>query len=616
MLPKFLQNLLNKKKFLFAFLILIQFSSLGFVDELDKLLRAEKNRFFEKINFITFTPNVREDIARSQYIKIDEDFLISTLLRVSPQNEKFLFSNSTCSLYNYLISPFAQDAIGEIKNIPIHYLKEEETKLTLLPVRDFFELVVIKSCPQIHAYKDLLNDASFLKEVKNITNLIPDKKENCEDDFSKLLENPQTLNTCFIYQELASKTPTTNKIPSLLLKKLRKNITEQDSFFLQNLCLSDKKTSQFCKEIFDQSYWKKIFQGKASPSDAIPFCPQERKKLKKCLQELGDDSNLCHYPKGFEGSLLPLQSCEHLSLANNYSRLQREYPECPLNIENMGVVASSRLISHINETKHPINNSACLSFPLSQFADFNLTLGNPLAWDFQLCYLDKIENQDKCAPAIMGHLDNSPYSQDLVITQILRKLSIISNKQECLLIDKKEYNPLLLKYKTGCYIFSQDDECSLSKCSLSIIYNEKEIKDIFIKHNQLFDYFSYDGQNRNFSQINLITEQLKKHSREIRNLSTLRTFFKKNSKGILNGIGCAEILYPSFFSMKSLYQCSPLPFIIDGTTSPENEPLLIIRSAIDSLQTPRLTPWARVFSAVKLFQMKHPQKQWSLNGIY
>jgi hypothetical protein len=62
-------------------------------------------------------------------------------------------------------------------------------------------------------------------------------------------------------------------------------------------------------------------------------------------------------------------------------------------------------------------------------------------------------------------------------------------------------------------------------------------------------------------------------------------------------------------------QCSPLPFIIDGMIKNDDKAVFVTRTAIDSLQAPRLISWSNIFSAVKSYQLLHPMRLWTMYGM-
>jgi hypothetical protein len=92
-------------------------------------------------------------------------------------------------------------------------------------------------------------------------------------------------------------------------------------------------------------------------------------------------------------------------------------------------------------------------------------------------------------------------------------------------------------------------------------------------------------------------------------------YLDKIPGSIIHGVGCAEDLLPEFFPRNSINGCHPLPFIVDGHIEKDNTSLLVFRSAIDDVHTPRLILWQNIFNAVSAYQLLHPLNTWTLYGI-
>ena len=129
----------------------------------------------------------------------------------------------------------------------------------------------------------------------------------------------------------------------------------------QPFFLIQKKPQEFCKDIFEADYWQKVSQGKSSPHITSIYCGGDSKNLKKCLRELNQKPKLCHYPKYLTTGLVPNMNCQNLSLAFNHSSLNTQDPECPLQIENLGLVAASRLLTHAKQGTYEMSPKYCVS---------------------------------------------------------------------------------------------------------------------------------------------------------------------------------------------------------------------------------------------------------------
>jgi len=183
------------------------------------------------------------------------------------------------------------------------------------------------------------------------------------------------------------------------------------------------------------------------------------------------------------------------------------------------------------------------------------------------------------------------------------------------MVDSEDYNSILLEFKSGCYIVFDRSKCFVSQCKTKIIYNDRIINHIKLKNRVAIDYFPSSISNERFSQHYLLTRDYRQNGRSLNSLIGINGFFKKSKKGIIHGVGCAEDLLPSFFKAQAFNQCSPLPFIIDGMIRENDKTIFVTRTALDSLQAPRLINWSLVFSAVKSYQRIHPLRLWTLYGL-
>lgn len=183
------------------------------------------------------------------------------------------------------------------------------------------------------------------------------------------------------------------------------------------------------------------------------------------------------------------------------------------------------------------------------------------------------------------------------------------------MVDSEDYNPLLLEFKSDCHIIYERDQCYLSKCQHKIIYNDRPINFIRIKGGLEMEYFPLSIQGERYSQHYILTRNHKMQGRSLSNMSSITKFLKTKNTGIIHGVGCAENLLPSFFKMRGMNQCTPLPFIIGGMIHDKGNSAFIIHLAADSLQAPRLISWSNVFSAVRTYQRQHPLKLWTLYGL-
>jgi hypothetical protein len=216
---------------------------------------------------------------------------------------------------------------------------------------------------------------------------------------------------------------------------------------------------------------------------------------------------------------------------------------------------------------------------------------------------------------IPGAHANEPRSEDAVVAKILYQNKGASRKTTCRIVDSKTYNPVFSEFKLGCFIISDAANCNNLICNKKVIWDEKLQTDIKFSGKPVFDYFSTNYLSERFSLVSLVSEIKGIQSRSIKNLTDLSFFLDKTPGGIIHGVGCVEDLLPEFYARNGLNACHPLPFIIDGYVKKDNSSLMVFRSAIDDIHTPRLITWQNIFNAVSAYQLLHPLNTWTLNGL-
>ncbi|MCY4524574.1 MAG: hypothetical protein OXB84_07540, partial [Halobacteriovoraceae bacterium] len=112
---------------------------------------------------------------------------------------------------------------------------------------------------------------------------------------------------------------------------------------------------------------------------------------------------------------------------------------------------------------------------------------------------------------------------------------------------------------------------------------------------------------------NLLAKSHKLRNRSIKNLTELRFFLKRGH--VAHGIGCMEDIYPLRFKKRTLNDCKPLPFIIDGMVTQKKNSFLVVRTALDDIHHPRLINWQFIYSSLMAYQKLHPLKSWMLYGL-
>ena len=81
-------------------------------------------------------------------------------------------------------------------------------------------------------------------------------------------------------------------------------------------------------------------------------------------------------------------------------------------------------------------------------------------------------------------------------------------------------------------------------------------------------------------------------------------------------MGCAEQLLPRFFTMKTLNQCTPTTFIIDGFIKDQGMYALTTKTSFDQDNIARIIPWRNISASIKAFKNKSPIKLWGFYAIH
>jgi hypothetical protein len=412
--------------------------------------------------------------------------------------------------------------------------------------------------------------------------------------------------------------PQRQAVARILEKKL--NPSQRD--YLENICQNLDNEDLFCEEFLNVSFWAKVAGGYENKIYAEDICLQvmglpklNEAQLKNCVNRLKKENDLCLYPSGINQGLLPAPQCDTLATALNYSTLRADYRDCPGASDQQGITNMGRILLNISKEPIPSTQGPCSALSSGTTFEFNRKFNNDENWKLEACYEDRLAEKEICRKTFFGGYGTTAEAYNVVVADILRKTRGAERTLKCEMVDSEAYNPLLLQYKSGCYIIYERKNCFISDCKHKILYNDRLIDFIKIKNRVQLEYFPTNVNDERFSQNYILTRDYRQNGRSLNNLSSIISFFKKNRRGIIHGIGCAEDLLPSFFKSRSFNQCSPLPFIIDGIIRENDKTVFVTRTGIDSLQAPRLISWSLIYSAVKDYQLVHPLRFWTLYGL-
>lgn len=597
----------------------------GVIQTFEKLIQVDGERFKKRADGLTKSGRIFNPSQDVTSLDLEFDFLNSIILHSQPGYIK-LASMNKCRFYDTILTDLLRSAEGKIKNVMVTYVnKKNERESAIVAKKDFLAKVVSLECPETQNLINKFQIKNLDETLKDTTFEMPTGREQCENIHLAWLNNPKTPYLCQIHEYIqeanlgggdASDLNQRRAVAKILTGKL--NPTQRD--YLDNLCghLDDSKI--FCQDFLNVSFWNKIANGYEDKIFAEDICKQavgnnlNDNSLKACLARMKKESDLCLYPATKEG-LSPRMECDSLSLALNHSSLRSTYRDCPGQSDQHGVTNLARIILNVSKEAVKPFEGSCSTISTGEAFNFNQRYDNDENWKMEACYFDRTLEREVCQKTFYGRYGAHPESYNEVVANIIRKTRGADASLKCEMVSSAVYNPLLLKYKSGCHIIFEKDQCFISECKHRIIYNDRTVDTIKVKNHISLEYFATAVKNERTSQHYLLTTDFKQNGRPLRNLSSMISFFTKSKKGIIHGVGCGEDLLPSFFKMQAMNQCTPIPFIIDGMIREDNKTVFVTRSALDSLQAPRLVSWSQIFSTVKNYQRLHPLRLWTMYGL-
>lgn len=598
----------------------------GILETFEKLIQIDNTRFKKKSDLLIKNGNTLSDAGSVSNLDLEPDFLNSIVLHSDAGYLKLAGQNK-CRFYDTLITDLLRSAEGRVKNVIVTYVNKNSVRETaVLSKKDFLQKVVTVECPESVKMIAAMSIKNLDATLKTVSFDLPTGEEQCHNIHLGWLSNPKTPYLCQIHEYISEANSNAGDATDLAQRKavakvLEQKISPTNREYLANICSHLDEEKLFCQDFLYVSFWNKVANGQASRIYADEICKRALKtqtlsepQLRECLARIKKESDICLYPAKTTG-LVPQMECDLLSTALNYSGFRSDYNDSPVSSDQLGVTNVSRIVLNINKTPvRPYEGPASVISAAETF-NFNAGFDNEEKWQIEACYDNMVTNLEVCTQTVIGKYLGLRQSYTTVVEEILKRTRGAEPNISCSMISESEFNPLLLKFKSGCHIIYNPATCQISKCPHKIIYNDRAITHIRIKSNLSMDYFPLNIPSERTSQHYLITNDFKRGSRSMGNLSAIVNFFKRSKKGVIHGVGCAEEILPSFFKLRTMNQCSPLPFIIDGIIVNEDKTVLVTRTAIDSLQAPRLISWSNIFSGVKSYQLLHPMRLWTMYGI-
>jgi hypothetical protein len=598
----------------------------GLLETFEKLIQVDTNRLKTKTELLVRTGKNLSDAKTVTNIDLEPDFLNSLILHSDPGYLR-LAGLGKCRLADTIITDLLRTADGRLKNVIVTYVNKDGVRETsVLSKKNYLSKVVSVECPESMKLISEMSIKNLDVTMKQVNFELPTGEEQCHSIHIAWLNNPKTPYLCQIHEYISEANSNAGDPSDLAQRKalarvLAGKMSPTNLEYLANICSHLDEEKLFCHDFLYVSFWNKIANGQANKIYAEEICKKALKtqtlsdlQLRECLGRMKKESDICLYPAKKTG-LLPQMECDLLSTALNYSSLRSDYSDDPATSDQLGVTNMGRIILNINKTPiRPFEGPASVISAAETFS-FNEKFDNDEKWQLEACYDNMVTNLEVCQQIVIGKYLGLRQSYTSIVEEILKRTRGAEQNISCGMISELEYNPLLLKYKSGCHIVYNPQTCQISNCPHKIFYNDRAITHIRIKSNMTLDYFPLNIPSERTSQHYLLANDFRRGAKNLNNLSGIMTFFKKNRKGVIHGVGCAEELLPTFFKVRAMNQCSPVPFIIDGLIQNEDKTVLVTRTAIDSLQAPRLLSWSNVFSSIRSYQLLHPMRMWTMYGI-
>ncbi len=557
-------------------------------------------------------------------------------------NESYidLINSDSCFLYSLLDAKLIKSSLGTVTEIP---LIENES---FLVSSDLYTNIIYQyKCKHNNQLKKMFSKQNILKTMSSLEFEAPKAKEECLQKISKWKKDHRIPYICAIPMHIkdgddAKNTLLAQKKFSIEATKTLNDRKRNGEFYkskvnyfkrtyMSGLCKGFKDKNLFCSSYLTKDAWSKSINGEIKPQYMNYLCreylnkrPSEeitKANLRNCAGIFRNDSKVCTSltTPGFL-SLFPKPNCNEISKAYNLSRLQSTYKDCTAQVDNTNITNAHRIINHYKENFIPQMKSStksCSSFEFASLAKLYEESKISDKWPLNICYYDKIENKEICLFYIPGQLKNHDHAEEKVVSKILYRIGKIGRKVKCKISTAKEYNPVLMRYKTGCHIIYDSNMCNSAYCPRKVFIEEKLDKSLTYKGQFEFDYFPNNWKQQKYSISNILEDRFDLKKKKLENLTQLENFLMTNKKSVIHGTGCVEDILPTFFNRSDFNQCRPISFIIDSIFIENDNKMLVVRTSIDDLYAPRLISWNWVFTAIMGYKNLHPLNSWSLYGI-
>jgi len=615
----------------------------GLLESLEKLIEINQDIYKKLLQKANTNVLKYDDLKKieTKNLSIHPDFLNIIIFN---SDEKYLSlvegEQAECLLYSLMENRLLNVAGGIVSQVILNIKKNDKLIIGVSQLDDFLKYIQEKQCYAFKQISSVFGPEQYLQTLKQTQKLIPSTRNQCQKImqdwkinfhlpyFCKMVETIKTGES--LDQRFKGNPSAYNQLSpqqNLILKEAasyKRNLSVLDKSYFKNVCENIDDPEKFCNIYLSENIWDQVIRGEKPDylmkykcrdllnketitSKDYPRC----KEIMETTPEVCTKAGMLQFP-----SLYPKPNCHEIARAYKHSHLNIDYQDCPGRVDFESVINISRKLSHLFPSLRYSTPETCEFETYQTFAETVINEEDEdIVWPLQFCFKNLASSVEECLEFIPGHHPNHPKTEEKVLASILSKIKGASVGEICKKVSAEIYNPLLLEYKNGCYIVIDSKKCNGLNCQPIIYYRGKEVTDIKYLSDISFEYFPINYLKEKHSVNNILKKNFPILINRIYDLNILKNYFKENPNGIIYGIGCVQDILPQFFKTKTLHDCSPIPFIIDGYDKNQENILLSIRTSIDDLHSPRLIDWNFVFNAVSNFKELQPMDTWTLYGF-
>lgn len=611
----------------------------GLVDTFNELLKIRSENYLKKKSELDPSLEITKEgelSIENNQTALSESFLTSILFE-SQAISLALGIKDECSFYDLILSKLL--TIDENQEDPLFIIKSKG-QIRTIKQSLFFAEYVSKKCPSVKNLSQFFALNNLKSTLSQYTIQPVKTRSQCKVEFQKFINDVKAPYLCYLTDVINNKSELEDKIlltpPADYKKliKLKNRLKKVEGFesvinpyalqYLTRLCQHAESEKHYCDEVFHQTYWKRITQKEIEPKRVMHLCealyqkPLNSKELEDitpCLKSLDKKPLVCQELNYDAGGAYPKQTCPTLAKALSLTKMKDDLHDCPKREDLHSITLLSRIVSHFFPNK--FGNLNCQNFTGSYFVHYLHRSTGTQVRKNALCYNDPLKDYKKCMPIVYSDIEEKEYAITRTMESILYKLMSFGKTEKCTFTESSKFNNALLKYKSGCHILYDDENCTEYECPITVLYNEKKIENKFEHkmgaHVSLFP-LAYDDKGYNI--FNIIKSTLKLEQKKMNTVFQLKNILSSKKNALIYGSGCLEDIYPHIKKREYINVCTPMPFLISNIIQDDGFSSVVINTGLDPLQEPRIVDWQNLLIAMKNFQIKHPQKEWPLYAVY